>query len=223
MLITRSLHKHITNFTYMAKYEMQEMNVPDKNGKHVKFPRMIINGEADTEYLARMLAHGTTFNRGEIIGLLQGLADVMAHEMGMGKAVKLDGIGRFTPTLALREGKERETGEEGERRRNASSIRVGDVNFRADKGFVQDVNAACELERSQRKFVRSSKEYTPEQRLKLAQKYLAGHPFMTLDTYTALTGLTRPTASRELKRWTEDRECGITTSGRRTHKLFVAR
>lgn len=207
----------------MAEYEMQEMTLPDKEGKHVKFPRIIINGEANTEYLARELAHGTTFNRGEIIGLLQGLADVMAHEMAQGKAVKLDGIGRFTPTLALRKGKERETEEEGESRRNARSITVDGINFRAEKGFVLDVKMSCDLKRAQRKFVRSSQRYSPEERLKLAQTYLAEHAFMTLDDYTSLTGLTRSTASRELKRWVEDKECGINTSGRRTHKIYVVR
>lgn len=202
---------------------MQEMTLPGKDGKHVKFPRMIISGEADTKELARKLSGRTTYNRGEIIGLLQGLADVMADEMAQGKSVKLDGIGRFTPTLALRKGKERETGEEGERRRNAQSIKVGGINFKPEKDLVRDVNATCNLERSERKFVRSSQKYTPEQRLELARTYLAAHAFMTLADYQGLTGLTAPTASRELKKWTSDAESGIATSGRRTHKVFVAR
>lgn len=206
----------------MAEYEMQEMTLPDKEGKHVKFPRMLINGEADTEYLAKKLAYGTTFNRGEIIGLLQGLADEMAYQMAQGKAVKLDGIGRFTPVLAVREGKERETGNEGESRRNAKSITVDGINFRAEKGFVQDVAKDCKLERSQKKFVRSSQKYTPEQRLEMARAYLAEHAFMTLGDYAELTGLTRPTASRELKQWVNDPATGIDTSGRRTHKIYVA-
>ena len=207
----------------MAEYEMQEMTLPDKDGKHVKFPRLIVNGEADTDHLARILAQGTTFNRGEIIGLLQGLADAMASELANGKAVKLDGIGRFTPTVTLCEGKERETGEEGETQRNAQSIEVSGIHFKPEKSFVGDVRMACQLKRSQRKFKRSSQEFTPEERLKLAQEYLVEHTFMTLSTYAGLTGLTRPTASRELQRWVENGDCGIGTSGRRTHKIYVAR
>lgn len=207
----------------MAEYEMQEMNVPDKEGKRVKFPRLVVNGEADTEYLASRLAHGTTFNRGEIIGLLEGLADEIAYQMAQGKAVKLDGIGRFTPTLAMRKGKERETDEEGESRRNAQSITVNGINFRADKSFVTDVMRMCRLERAQKKFARSSQKYTPAQRLELAKAYLAEHAFMTLSNYEGMTGLTHTTASRELKQWVNDPESGIDTSGRRTHKVYVLR
>lgn len=40
----------------MAEYEMQEMNLPNKEGKRVLYPRLVQRGQADTDYIAKTLA-----------------------------------------------------------------------------------------------------------------------------------------------------------------------
>ena len=195
----------------MAEYEMQEMNLPNKEGKRILYPRLVQRGQADTDYIAKNLAQKSSFSKGDVIGLLQELGDELAYQMGQGKSVKLDGIGTFVPSLALRTDKERETGEEDGTRRNARSIVVGSINYN------------CDLERSQQKFQRSSQKYTPEQRLERAQQFLANHPFMTVRDYARLNGLRHTTASLELRKWAEQPENNITTSGRGTHKVYVRR
>ena len=95
----------------MAEYEMQEMNLPNKEGKRVLYPRLVQRGQADTDYIAKTLAQKSAFSKGDVVGLLQELGEELAYQMGQGKSVKLDGIGTFVPSLALRADKERETGE----------------------------------------------------------------------------------------------------------------
>lgn len=145
----------------MAEYEMQEMNLPNKEGKRVLYPRLVQRGQANTEYIARVLSQRSSFSKGAVAGLLQELADELAYQMGQGKSVKLDGIGTFVPALALREDKERETSEEDSTHRNARSIIVGGINFRPEKSLISDTNYHCELERSQQKFHRSSQNSLP--------------------------------------------------------------
>ncbi len=65
--------------------------------------------------------------------------------MAEGKSVKLDGIGTFSPSLALCKDKEREKTGEGETHRNARSIVVGSVNFRVDRKMVRRINGRCLL------------------------------------------------------------------------------
>ena len=115
----------------------------------------------------------------------------MAHQMAEGKSVKLDGIGTFSPSLALCKDKEREKTGEGETHRNARSIVVGNVNFRVDRKMIRRINGRCLLERAPWKSQRSSQKYTPEQRLALAVIYLEEHPFLTVYEYRKLTGLLR--------------------------------
>lgn len=205
----------------MAEYAMQEMNLPNSEGEQVLYPRMVLNRQVDTAYIAKRLASQTTFTAAEVIGLLMGLSDELSFHLAEGSPVKLEGIGIFTPALALHKGKERETGEEGEAKRNAQSIYVGGVNFRPEKSLLKDINRQCELERSKGKFKRSSQKYTPEQRLELAKQYLDSHPFMRIADYAAITGLRKTAASIELKQWLLLPDSGIATSGRGTHKVYV--
>nr|WP_302828844.1 HU family DNA-binding protein [uncultured Bacteroides sp.] len=205
----------------MAEYEMQEMNLPNKEGKRVLYPRLVQRGQITAEDIAKKISQKSTFSKGDILGLLDELADELAYQMGEGKSVKLERIGTFVASLCLRDGKERETGKEEESRRNARSIAVGDIKFRPDKALLQETNLNCNLERSQHKFRRSSQRYTPEERLERARNYLAEHPYMTVGDYCAITGLRRTAASLELRQWADQPDSGIGRSGRGTHKVYV--
>lgn len=205
----------------MAEYEMQEMNLLAKDGKRIRYPRLVLGGHVDTKDIAKVLSYGTTFSDADVVGILAGLAAQLSSQMALGRSVKLDGIGTFTPSLTLLKGKERETGEEGSRRRNAQSIGVGGIRFRPEKSLVRTTNRQCELKRSERKFQRSSKKYTPEQRLELARAYLSSHPFMKIADYMAITGLKRTAASLELKQWSREPDSGICPSGRGSHKVYI--
>ena len=92
-----------------AKYTMQEMKNLRKEGETLLYPKMVMQDCCGTDELARMIAGETTFSTGEIRGIIGQLAQRMAREMAGGHAVKLEGIGTFTPSLTLKKGKERET------------------------------------------------------------------------------------------------------------------
>ena len=207
----------------MAEYEMQTLNLPNEEGEEILFPRMKLWGQIDLDYLASRINHGSTFTHGDIIGITKALTEAIAHEMGQGFSVKIDGLGVFSPALGLREGFERESGEEGGHKRNAASICVKNINFRADKEFIYETGNHCTLNRSEWKFQRSSKHYTAEQRLKMAQDYLKTHPLLKVTDYCELTGLLRNAAARELKQWTEMPETGIDYTGRGSHKVYITR
>ena len=205
----------------MAMYEMQESNLPGKDGERVLFPRMKLWGQMDLDEITKNICRASTFSPGDVKGLVMALAQEIAHGMAEGRSVKIDGLGVFTPALGLREGFERETGKEGDRRRNATSICLDRIHFRADKELLQETARHCTLERSTWKFHKSSTHLTPEQRLEMAREYLAEHPYLTVANYAALTGLLRNAAAKELKRWAEDQTSGIGSSGRGTHKVYV--
>lgn len=205
----------------MAEYQMQTSNLPNEEGEKVLFPRMKIWGQVDLDYLASHINYASTFTPGDIIGLVKSLTQAIAHEMGEGHSVKVDGLGVFSPSLGLRKGVERESAEPGGQKRNAMSICVDNINFRADKEFIQETGAHCYLDRSKWKFQRSSSRYTAEQRLKLAQDYLETHPLLKVSNYRELTGLLRDAAARELKKWSEMADSGIGYTGRGSHKVYI--
>lgn len=207
----------------MAKYDMQESPLPHKDGKPVLYPRMVLYGQISSEDMATDIARGTTFGAGEVNGLFQTFVDRMADYLAAGYSVKIKGLGTFTAALALKDDKEREEAGEDAVRRNAQSIHVGGINFVVEKQFVQATNRRCTLERASKSFRRSSQKYTPEQRLKLAQKFLQDNPVLTVGLYEGLTGLRHTTAAAELKKWASLPDSGIDVTGFGSHRVYIRR
>lgn len=207
----------------MAKYDMQEMGLPHKDGKPVLYPRLVLDGQISSDRIAEELADATTFNAGEVNGLLMALAHKVAWHMGHGYSVKLKGIGTFTASLGIRKEKEREEAGEDATRRNARSIEVAGINFLPEKELVDNTDRCCDLERASKSFRRSSARYTPRQRLELAKRYVERNPYLTVSDYVALTGLCRSTATVELRTWASQPDSGIDTSGTGSHRVYVRR
>ena len=190
----------------MAMYVMEEMPDIHGTGEQVLYPRFAMIDQVSTEDLIRQIASSSGFNVGDVEGVITQIGIEMAHQMAEGKSVKLDGIGTFSPSLALC---------------NARSIVVGSVNFRVDRKMVRRINGRCLLERAPWKSQRSSQKYTPEQRLALAVRYLEEHPFLTVYEYRKLTGLLRTAATNELRQWAYTPGSGIGIDGRGTHRVYI--
>ena len=163
----------------MAEYNMQELNLPGEDGKRILYPRMKLYGQVDLETITEKIAYASSFTRGDIIGLMQAITDEIAYQMGQGYSVKIDNLGVFTPALGLRQDRERETGEEGDTKRNAVSICLKDIHFKVDKELLYRTARHCHLKRSTDKFQRSSQVFSPQERLERAKKYLEKNSFMT--------------------------------------------
>ena len=110
--------------------------------------------------------------------------------------------------------------EEDETKRNARSLQLTNVNFRADKKLVREANRRCMLERYGESRLRKS-PYSKEQRLQLALEYMGKNGAMHIADYMELTGLSRTTATLELKAFRQDPTSGITFVGRGSNKVYV--
>nr|WP_302831570.1 HU family DNA-binding protein [uncultured Bacteroides sp.] len=204
-----------------AYYVMKEMPDLNGNGKKVTYPQMVMTGQTSTHELAEYIALKCAFSRGVTEGVICELGEALAHEMGMGRSVKIEGLGVFTPALALHPDKKREEDEESTTKRNAQSIYVGNVNFRVERALLRSTNSWCRLSRAPWKPARSSQKHTAAERLALAQAYLEKHPYLNVYAYRHLTGLLQTAATTELRKWAQMPESNITTSGRGSHKVYV--
>lgn len=205
----------------MARYIMEEMPDIRKTGERITYPKFARIDAAGMKELAQRVGLASGFSPGDIEGVWLQTSIEMARLMAEGHSVKINGIGTFTPALALYKDKEREEAEEGSTHRNARSIYVGGVNFRVDRTMIRNLNENCRLERASWKRQRSSKKYTPEQRLALAVKFLEEHPFLTVRDYRRLTGLLQTAATNELKQWGSQPGSGIGIEGRGAHRVYI--
>ena len=182
----------------MAKYIMAPMsNRKTTEGNVPYYPRVLIEHRTNSEEIAQMLSKYTSFTKGDILGVISALGEVIASELVAGHAVYLDGIGRFSPSLKLKDGVEPEQ-EHKEGHRNANSIEFHSINFRPSKELVNMCNVKGELTRA--KIHKSDPmNSTLEDRCHMALNYIKASGFLKVRDYVDLTGLSRNKASQELR------------------------
>lgn len=205
----------------MAQYIKKEM--PDLNGtgeKKAYYKLKTWRKLEFNEFVKRCSSLHRTYGRSVIEGVVIAVCEHLAYEIGNGYSVKIDGLGTFTAKLGVREDKEMDDFEEGNTKRNAKSIEVTGVKFRADKNLVWEIDRNCDLERGGEERLRKPK-YSPEERIERARQFMQKNSFMHVDDYARLTGLSYSSASRELRRTASDPSSSIISQGRKSGKVYV--
>ena len=204
----------------MAKYIKQEIVDLRGEGETKAYYRMKTIRNIGMEEFIEIMTRRGGMTRGTAIAALMQASDTLGELMGMGYTVTVDGFGTFKATVGLKRFKEMDSIEGDDPKRNAQSLCVDGVNFKADKELIQQVNRHCKLERSHTSRLRKS-PYTRDERLARALQFIEENGFMRLTDYVQLTGLSRTTACRELMELCKDHTSGIKTSGRGVHKVYV--
>lgn len=204
----------------MAKYIKQEIVDLRGEGETKAYYRMKTIRNIGMEEFIEIMTRRGGMTRGTAIAALMQASDTLGELMGMGYTVTLDGFGTFKATVGLKRFKKMDSIEGDDSKRNAQSLCVDGVNFKADKKLIQQVDRHCKLERSHTSRLRKS-PYTREERLARALQFIEENGFMRLTDYVQLTSLSRSTACRELLELCKDHTSGIGTSGRGVHKVYV--
>ena len=207
----------------MAKYIKQELPDLQQTGEQKVYYRLKTNRNIDTPEFVRSLSHAFNgIKEGDIIRVLMATADHLGELLGEGYSVTLNGIGNFKATIGLEEDKELDTLDGNETKRNARSLQLKGVNYRADKELIKKASQHCKLEREGIARIHRS-PYSKEERLTLALEYLEKHGAMKVANYMELTGLSRTAATLELQEFRRDVTSGIDFIGRGSAKVYVKR
>ena len=202
-----------------AKYIKQE--VPDLNGtgRTQAYYKMQLRPLTNEQFVA-ICAEGSPLDESTIQSVLTRVSDRLSLYMAEGFSVKLDGFGTFHAKLGMRSDMLQDAFEEGEPIHNASAIRVTGVSYRADNDLIRETDLKCTLDRGGISRLRKSK-FTLEERIQKAKDFLAKNMFMRVPDYVRLTGLSRTTASMELRKLADNPSSGITSRGSRSQKYYV--
>ena len=205
----------------MAKYIKQE--IPDLNGtgRTQAYYKMKLRPMPHQQFVS-MCAKGGTLDESTLLAALSRISDRLALFMAEGFSVKLDGIGTFHAKLGVMSDKEPDAFEEGEQKRNAKSIHVTGVSYKTDPQIVREMRRTCVLEKGGESRIRKPK-LTLEERIEKAREFLKKNMFMKVPDYVALTGLSRTTATTELRKLAHNPSSGITFRGRGSQKYYVLR
>jgi len=144
--------------------------------------------------LVDQIADASTFNRGELMGMLSAVSEAMARHLAEGNSVELEGFGFFSPSLKCKEAKDGTA-------IHAASVRFGNVRFRASS-WLKEKMAGMRLLRKGKSAV--IPERTIEERLAMALHFLSTNRAMTRTDYERLTGCAKTRAIRDLNSWMEN-------------------
>ena len=205
----------------MAKYIKQEVPDMQKTGEQKAFYRLKIEHNVDfQEFVEKLCSHHSGISRGEALRVLVSASEVLAKLLGEGYSVTLDDWGTFKATIGLEKGKEMDTIDGSESKRNARSLCLNGVSFLADKKLVQQAKRRCKLERAGIVRIHRS-PYDKEERLQKALEYLEENKVLKVSQYMELTGLAHTTAANELRAFSRDASSGIISVGRKPAVVYV--
>lgn len=207
----------------MAKYIKQEMPDLNQTGEQKVYYRMKTTRNIDNQEFIKLLSRKHNgLNEGEIVRVLIGATDFLAELLGQGYSVTIDGIGNFKATIGLEKGKEMDTIDGKETKRNARSLQLDGVRFRADKELIRRAGKNCKLVREGIARIRRS-PYTLEERLQAALNFIEENGAMRVADYMELTNLSHTAAAIELQAFSRDVTSGIDFTGRGSAKVYIKR
>lgn len=206
----------------MAKYIRQQVSscIGGEDTQH--YYRLEHTGTAGITELARIIGHaGSSLSETAVVHVLTALPDVIAELLADGQSVKLDGIGTFRAKLGLGRFKEPDEFEadSDKSHRNARSINVTGVNYRADKELVSRTRFYCHPVKGGDSAIKKS-ALTKEERVAMAKTYMDEHGIMRVSNYEQLTGLSHNDATKELRELRYDPTSGISASGNRSALVY---
>ena len=204
-----------------AKYIKQE--IPDLNGtgRTQAYYKMELTPKTFEQFISQCAREGK-MEEAQILGVLTLVSEKLALCMAEGYSVKLNGIGTFHAKLGMRSDMLQDAFEEGEPTHNAKSITVTGVSFRADPDLTDATRRKCVLVKGGISRIKKTK-LTLEERIQKANEYLETNMFMRVPDYVKLTGLSRPSATKELRQLALNPSSGITSKGSRSQKYYVLR
>jgi predicted histone-like DNA-binding protein len=205
----------------MADYVMREMNDVRGDGSKTYYPQIDrFRLFSEDEFVEKMATNGSGLSAGQVESVLTALKLRLSEMLALGYTVKVRGLGTFSTSLGVKEGKDYESGSEDEVKRNAQSIEVRNIRFKADRDLISLTDMKCNLVR--RGEIKLKKVKTSEEeRLNMALEYLQTHPFMKVADYRAMTGLNHSYAAAELRKFSGTEGSGIRSMGRGSHKVYV--
>lgn len=207
----------------MAKYIKQEFKSINDDSENKAYYRMETSRRVTmAEFVKEISIPGYGISEGTAVQVFSQAATSLARLMAHGCAVTIDGIGTFKATIGVCKDKEQDAFVADKPQRNAQSIEVNGVHYRADKALVKAVRSQCTLERGQQSRIKRS-PYTLEERISRAIAFIEEHGYMRTRDYANLNELSLSTATVELRKVRKEEASGIKAIGRGSSLIYVKR
>ena len=218
----------------MANYYLQKLPEGMREGEKVVYPRMQTYSLHDFEtVLKHMHTYAANISEGTMRAVLEALTETMKSWMPLGHSIKIDGLGVFSLTLGFDTSTPSEKaianqkGQDDEREAPKTKYRhicIKGINFKPDAELLADMNRETTFDKVEADVVVPRKGMlSRDERVAKAKAVIDENGFMTLSDYVQATGLSRTSASLDLKKLVADPTSGIMSRGSHSHKVWIKR
>ena len=218
----------------MANYYLQKLPEGMREGEKVVYPRMQTYSLHDFEtVLKHMHTYAANISEGTMRAVLEALTETMKSWMPLGHSIKIDGLGVFSLTLGFDTSTPSEKaianqkGQDDEREDPQTKYRhicTKGINFKPDAELLADMNRETTFDKVEADVVVPRKGMlSRDERVAKAKAVIDENGFMTLSDYVQATGLSRTSASLDLKKLVADPTSGIMSRGSHSHKVWIKR
>ena len=218
----------------MANYYLQKLPEGMREGEKVVYPRMQTYSLHDFEtVLKHMHTYAANISEGTMRAVLEALTETMKSWMPLGHSIKIDGLGVFSLTLGFDTSTPSEKaianqkGQDDEREDPKTKYRhicIKGINFKPDAELLADMNRETTFDKVEADVVVPRKGMlSRDERVAKAKAVIDENGFMTLSDYVQATGLSRTSASLDLKKLVADPASGIMSRGSHSHKVWIKR
>ena len=204
----------------MANFIMRRNNVRIASGDDRLYPQMVLNGVVTLDDVAQKISDGTTFTPGDIKGVVAALSHEIAVAAAEGNSVRIEGIGTFRARLAVKDDEKIECAGD-DTKRNAQSVFVDGIYFKASGELVLQTNSHAHLKRIRQVADKSKIVLPPAERQTALRQYLTKNHYIGCAAYAALTGLSRSAATKELRELLHAQNSFLSAEGRGSHRVYV--
>ena len=225
----------------MLNYHIQEL--PDLHeGDQTLFPKLTTYSQFAGRKMIKRIAMEAGVHEGVVMVTLDALPRALKSILLEGHTCKIDSLGIFSLSLSFKPSNSSNPSNlsntsnnpvpEQSRKTNSSNhpeVMISRLNLKVDPTFMKELREEARFTRTDSNVVaiKPSKGHL-EEHLHLLLDWFKSrttdthpHPTITLQEYATLTGVSRSTASRELKQITSHPEWGITTEGQGNRKVWV--
>ncbi len=155
-----------------------------------------LNGSTTTDELRRHIQEYCSLTETDVLAVLDALSHFVGRELGEGRQVHLDGIGYFVPTLTCTEPVTLET------KRKSTKVKLKNITFRPDKALRSEIGVLKIKPLKLRNLTK--KRLTDDEVKQKVVNYLRKNEFITRSVVQSICGMTRTTATRQIRRLCEE-------------------
>lgn len=179
-------------------FKLQE--IPRAEGDEIRgfYPVLAHSNKVDASQLCKMIQERCTVTEGDVLAVLNAVAQIMGQELANGIQVELPDIGTFAPSLSSNQRIIDTTDKQ-----LARHLRIDNINFYPKDSLKKKFRNVSFRRASN--LIKTTSKLTDDEILKRIHSYYKEYPNEVVDrvTFQSITALRRTSAATALKRLVE--------------------